>query len=462
MSALFHLRRMSQICRNAFKGTDLFRISLFSFIAALTMAAPGSQAQDFPETLRPYIFAEQKLIGDRNTNNDTLDNFYVPEFGNVFPVNAYWLDADKVEFLFDAKSAPKFVKSTYFKTIDGKKKVLFPVHPEAESFYQDITRGQQQGPNFTSTPSASSRTLFSFPEGQPNNLIFNKLSLNATLGGNVRLIHQVELARSFYVTRLLEMSKDTLPKSFDYYSEFLVMIPKGWDKGGVIVRSLPQEVANGSVKHLPFFSLFARRPDGKKPLLLKMAETKKQPLSEYFREHITRPFLRQWLDLALDHGITMEPHGQNLVLELNQKNQPTGRFIHRDFGGFAVDTTYRKRIGLKSPKAPTINGYTATYDDGDNGYAVGTSLDLYFGNITGNLGFQYQEWLRKGWVSEQLSENFFNDMTREVLVEVYKEKTGKDIDLNGHVKNIKEIIFEARGHVVIRDQAQNTCGAILK
>lgn len=416
--------------------------SLFLFFISDAIAA---SLESFPPTLQKTIFFEQKLIGTRNIEKDTLDPLYQPEQGKIFHVENYWVDQNKFEIRIDEKQFPPALKKIYFRTKNGRRQILISVHPDEKEYFKKIIEGAEEGPRFLSTASASPRSLITVATGTGKPIAFyNKLSVNKVLGGNVRLISKVELARSFFVTELLRQSKDILPRSFDYYPEAMVLIPKGWDKGGTIIRILPPQVQSGEVTHIPFFALYAAQPDGSKPLILRMAEKAKMPVLQFYETQILKPFLKHWMELALDHGITTEPHGQNLLLEVGRNGLPTGRFIHRDFGGFTIDIEHRKKRGLPVPVATEINSYRSTYNEADVGYGLKSSLDLYFGNIVLNLGVQYRQWADKGWVPTPLDETHFHAQLVKAVESAYLEKVGRPVHLEGRLPLLLEPMLKAK------------------
>ena len=398
----------------------------------------------FPQSLQKTGFFEQKLIGVRDTSKDTLNPRYQPESSLVFEVPTFWVDKDLYEIRMDESSTPKEIKKIMFRKYKGKEQVLISVHPEGFDYYPEIISQAQAGEPFVSMASASPRTLITLANDKGVKVgFYNKLSLNKRLGGNIRLIHKQELARSYFVTKLLSETKN-LPADFGYYPEFLVMIPKNQDLGGTILRSIPQDVLNGKVSHIPFFALYASMPDGSKPLIIQMAENSEMQVDEYFQEKIVEPFLKQWMIMAFDQGITMEPHGQNTLFEVDAKGAVTGKFIHRDFGGFTVDIEYRKKLGLPVPELTEINGYTVKYTQEDVGYGLKTSLDLYFANVVANFGNRYEEWFKKGWVKKNLRVSDFHQKLIQSVESTYQQKTGLKVDLKGWLANLMEPMLKAR------------------
>lgn len=435
-------------------GRGLLLMFFTLILFCVNAAWADDSFKEFPDSIKQFIFFEQKLIGLRNTQADTLSPEYQPEQSKVFHLETYWIDADRFDLQKDDKATPAEIRKHFFREYKGKTQVLFSVHPDEKEFFRDITANAERGPVLISTASASPRSLFTTVPSSGNNFSFlNKLSINKRLGGNIRLIHKMELARSLFVSNLLSQEKN-LPTSFAYYPEFMVMIPKGWEKGGTILRSIPKEVQSGKVTHIPFFAIFAEQPDGSRPLILDMVEKSGLSFNKFYHEKIIRPFLEQWLDLALNHGITTEPHGQNLLLEIGKDGLPTGRFVHRDFGGFTIDLELREKLGLKSPKLVEVNGYKVKYDINDVGYSYKSSIDLYFANIVSNLGLQYEKWYKKGWVKNPGDEkSFHKDLVQEVEKAFYKF-TGQKMKLDGWLANMMEPMLKARG------AANNSCSRV--
>jgi hypothetical protein len=422
----------------------LFYFALFLNLFSISLMAASHQPDVFPVPLQKARYFEQSLIGIRDTSKDTLDPNYQPEQGLIFDVPTYWVDRDLFEIKMDEASFPAELKKIIFRKYNGHDQFLISVHPEGMDYYPNIIGPAEKGIPFVATASASPRSLITVAKQDGIEVgFYNKLSLNKRLGGNVRLIHKQELARSFFVTQLLSGSKN-LPPDFGYYSEFMVFIPKNADLGGTILRSLPPEVQSGEVTHIPVFALYADQPNGAKPILLQMAEAAGMPVDQFLQEKIQKPFLKQWMTLALDQGISMEPHGQNLLVEVNKAGQLTGRFFHRDFGGFTIDVDFRKSKGLYLPEPSTINGYTAEYNASDVGYGLKTSLDFYFANIIDRFGARYEEWFRRGWVTRDLKKSDFQASLIRDTERAFSQKTGKQISLTNHLANIMQPVLDSR------------------
>jgi hypothetical protein len=114
----------------------------------------------------------------------------------------------------------------------------------------------------------------------------------------------------------------------------------------MIVRDIPESIRSGAARFVPLFALYAKPQGGGPTLLDEMIARSGLAPETFVHERLVRPFVRQWFELAVERGITSEPHAQNVLVEIGQDSLPTGRFLHRDLAGFNVDFDYRQRIRL--------------------------------------------------------------------------------------------------------------------
>ncbi len=299
---------------------------------------------------------------------------YTPEAGQQFAVASFWLDAEMVTTFQAQSELPAF----FFRQHAGKKQVLFLVHPESTEFYKEFVRGAESGPSFKALATSSSRTLLVHPENDPNNLFFAKLSLERSIGGVMRTIHRGEISSSIGTTQILQSSKDYLPSSFGYFPEVLGVQPQGMIRGGFIIREIPKEIIEGKVTLMPMFSLSIVQPGEKISPLQQMIQKTGEKPQEFIRNRIIKPFVTQWLELAVQHGIVTPSHGQNFLMEVAH-GLPTGRFYFRDFGGFKIDLAYRAAKKLPMPEQlPVFGVVSREYHQGHLDEAIHDGLYNYF------------------------------------------------------------------------------------
>lgn len=201
-----------------------------------------------------------------------------------------------------------------------------------------------------------------WPEGDPEKLFFAKLSLDKKVSEVVRTIPKGEVAHSVGITTILEGMKAELPEGFIYFPEFFGLIPIGFDRGGMILRAVPSELRNDHTHWIPLFALYSRAEGISEPILAKMLRNYEGDANSFIIDKILRPFVRQWVELSIVHGIAIESHAQNVLIEVDASLIPTGKFIYRDFGGFNVDIGYRKSNIKSLPKElPEIDGLDTDY-----------------------------------------------------------------------------------------------------
>jgi len=95
---------------------------------------------------------------------------------------------------------------------------------------------------------------------------------------------------------------------------------------------------------LPGFALYGSNLfDPEKPPLLYELIGDHDPLT-FILESIMFPIVRQWIDCFLHFGYMLEPHGQNILFELDTSGA-IQRIVHRDLS-VGIDMRRRSDIGL--------------------------------------------------------------------------------------------------------------------
>lgn len=375
------------------RSVRILLVALALFVGAPAWAAPSvlsatastRERSQLPEPVRAWLYNEQVLLS-RSVDTDRIyavtENLQkkelAPEAARVFKLKTYWVDSDKLDS-FEAKSIDPPIRELFVRKQAGRTQVRLVVHPESESFYASVTRDATPGEDLHASATASSRTVLAWKPGDAAHPFFAKLSLNAQIGGVVRTIPKGEVARSVGVTKILDGEKK-LPGSFTYLPEVFGVMPKGFERGGMIVRQIPADILSGERRYVPLFSLYADPPDGSKAMIEDMIAKSGESPETFVRTRIVRPFVEQWLDLLSHHGITTEPHGQNVLVEIGKDGLPTGKFLHRDFGGFNVDFDAREKLGLGPNKSqlPTLGDFDKEWHT-TKSEETKENLETYFG-----------------------------------------------------------------------------------
>ena len=426
---------------------------LSALTALLVCLVPGAglRADTLPPPLKAWISCEQGRMS-RAVDHSRLmaltnhqDQRFAPETGATFPIKSYWVNADKMRTFKGLGLAPE-LQSVMLRQHQGKRQVRLIVHPESEGLYANFLKGAQPASSLMATATASSRTLLVWPRGKPAGAFFAKVSLDKEIGGVRRTISGGEVARSVGINNVLQLAgkRRELPSSFGFIPEVLSAIPRGMSEGGMVIRAIPKALMRGDVRYVPLFSLYAKPKNGGQPLLQEMVAKSGMPMKQFVRDKIIRPFAKQWLKLSVQQGIVPEPHAQNVLLELGRDGLPTGRFIHRDFGGFNVDFAHRKSTGKAMPsKMPTITTLKQDYKVdryGTPGKQIGRNLDSFFyGGFVYNLDSQVPKWRGAG-----VREGAFKKMLTRELEQQFRAMTGKKVRLGRNLRNVSRMVEPLR------------------
>jgi hypothetical protein len=436
-----------------------------NFVALLYALVPAAYGQEdlrakkelLPAPIRHFLFFEQERI-DRSVDTVRLmaptahaDARYNPDSGNVFEVDSYWVDSDK---MFSAKGIglePR-LENLFFRVHEGRNQVRLMVHPESKKFYASVTNGLEVADKFYATATSSSRSCVVWKEGVAPFMV--KMSLDLELGGVNRTIPASEVSRSIGTNNVIETDRASLPSDFETFPEVVSVIPQGMKRGGMIVRQFPLDLIEGRANYIPIFALYALPPGQGPPLLAEMIRKSGRPALEFIRDHFIRPFARQWLDLTIFNGISMEPHGQNMLAKVDNNDMPIRGFGHRDMGGFDIAFPYRKALGMKAAAEPlpVIKDFAGEYHQADSGGepeyvgALGRSIYTHFeSGLVFNVDRQIATWAKNGWIPQEagLADQPLAKMLKAELEEAYLWRTGTQAQL-GNTSELKGLVVKAR------------------
>jgi hypothetical protein len=429
-------------------------------LALLLLLVSGvASAQGLPPSLQEWMRCEQGCLSRsvdtsrlRSPTENSQDPRFAPENRATFAVKSYWVDAGKMR-TFEGMGLPRDLRGALTRTRGGKQQVRLIVHPESEALYSNVTRSATRAPDLMATATASSRTLLVWPQGRPTSAFFAKVSLDKMIGGARRTVSEGETARSVGINNVLQLAsrRSELPASFGFLPEVFSTIPRGMSEGGMIIRAIPPAAKSGAKRYVPLFSLYAQPQDGGRPMLAQMIRQSGQPASTFVRDKIIRPFAKQYLELAAKGGIIPEPHAQNVLIELDRGGQPTGKFVHRDFGGFNIDFQHRRSTGKAMPgRMPASTTVEADYKVGRYGtpeQMVGRNLDVFFyGGFVYNLDQNLKGWAQRGWIpKERLGKKTFKKMLAKELESQYRAQTSGRVRIRSNLKSVSRMVPGLRG-----------------
>lgn len=401
-------------------------------------------AQNFdklPKSIQEFMYFERDKM-DRLANEELLvadteklDPRYSPEGKNIFQVKGFWIERSQFH-VFEDQLSPN-LKKIYTSTIKGKEYVLLLVHPQSESFYSQFLTKNKKNLNkpdkmYWAAPTASYRSLLLWEEGRESEPFLTKVSADIVIGGAQRTIKGGEIARSVGHSAILQLTNQN-SHEIDFFRESFGIIPKGMERGGMLVREMPEGLLTGERRMMPLFSLYSQSSPKEEPYLL--TQIKKSGLNprDYLSEYIFRPFAKQWLDLAIDQGIFMEAHAQNLLVEIDRQGQLTKRFVYRDLGGFNMDLRFRARTGLPLPETlPHMGRVMDDYLQRSHSSEIYGSIQHYFvGGFVYNLDQRMPTWQRDGFVAgPNFRKGNIESLFLKEFKKAYERKTGEKLTID--------------------------------
>lgn len=343
-----------------------------------------------------------------------------PESQTWFPLKSVWVPESELHSAIQEDQFAPGLKSLFVKEEGGQRYLRLLIHPESEKFYSEITKKHPVEVGvFEASSTASSRTVLVRPKGRKEPNFFAKLSLDVKLGGVTRTVPLGEVARSVGLSRYGSVLEKERPGPFTIMKEVMGISPKGWERGGMILRQIPDSVTKNKAGLVPLFSLYAK--SGNEPTVLEdMAKRAKMKPSDFFAEKILKPFYEGWVDWNVNGAVTMEAHAQNVLLEVDDKGNPTGKFVHRDLGGFNLDTAsplYKERA-----KLDVFTDLNTDYHQQFSAKARNQSLRTYFDG-----GFLYNIDKELARIEPGYQKGNIQRRGYEILGQEFKSVTGLDI-----------------------------------
>lgn len=435
-------------------------LTLASSISAASETKAREELKDLPIAIQDWYSYETDLlsrrVGQRVLSpllNDQRD-FYKPENKNVFQLEGVWLDENRLK-VFKASHLSPRVQSRFERVQDGRKQFLFFIHPESRDLYKEILSEDAEKEFFLAAATSSSRSLLVWQPGRESEPFIAKVSLNKNIAGTNRSLKGQEVARSIGIYNTLAGST-TLPDNLLILPESLGLIPEGMPSGGMIVREFSEGFYEGSHRYIPLFALYAENNRG---VLLERLQKNNINPRDYVREHILKPFVRLWFELAVEHFVLFEPHAQNVLIELKDELW-TGRFLLRDFGGFNISFVERQKAGLFVPSdLPTFsNNLLRDYHILNHIPTINASLRIYFSEgFLSPLAYHLSSWATQGLVRSGpiTLQDLESDLVDELSL-AFSAHAGGAVQVQSDFKNLIDLVLTAR------KKSQDQCELILR
>lgn len=137
----------------------------------------------------------------------------------------------------------------------------------------------------------------------------------------------------------------------------------------------------------------------------------------------------------------MEPHAQNVLLELDKKGRFTGRFVFRDFGGVNIDWKFRKKHGLWVPEKTKIQSASPGNFSKNHNSILEASLHNYFeGGFLFNVQKFLEQWKDDGLVLNTGPKNWVYATLKKELARAMGKYGKNAIEIESGYQNIGAIV----------------------
>jgi hypothetical protein len=297
---------------------------------------------------------------------------YRPDAGHdAFELPAFALPRSQV--LVYTANPPEALSSFYL----GEPQVFFCIHPQVletlpqDPYIRNVLCASINKKEIIVTPSSSTRTLFVTPTEHPHAI---KVHFPFKVSRYTRKMRDEVVEQAINVSRELENEIHLLDERFAFFREVIGVSHKqlGPDSArgenwGYIVRDMvPFPRVSVDRPLVPGFSLYGEdfyEPD--KPMLLYHLIGDRDPVT-YVLDNIMLPIVRHWAACFLHFGYLIEPHGQNVLFEI-EEDGTVGRIVHRDLS-VGIDMRRRRDIGKSNSELNQYNRmesgafHSITYD----------------------------------------------------------------------------------------------------
>jgi hypothetical protein len=263
-------------------------------------------------------------------------------------------------------------------------KVMFAIHPQVLKLCSDdpyvqrtlsFCTGQKQ---ISVIPSSSTRTLYVEDQIPPHAI---KIHFPFKVSRYTRKMRDEVLEQAINVSKELENGIGKLDDRFAFLREPIALVHKNLqpdsDRGenwGYLVREMtPFPHVDKKSQLIPGFALYGKDYfDPNASLLLYDLIGDSNPVL-YILENIMLPIIRHWVDCFIHFGYLLEPHGQNVILEVDE-NDTVSRIVHRDLS-VGIDMRRRRDIRLTCHQ---LNQYNRMEDNAFHSIAYDKFMGGHF------------------------------------------------------------------------------------
>ena len=307
--------------------------------------------------LLPHLYYLERY---RNKGTRTYSN----QSSYTEAADSYRPDSDNEQFDLKVLKLPKDLLNIYLanppQTLKdryiGKQEVNFCVHPQlldpsqSDPFLTSYLPLTKQIDAIPVIPSSSTRTLFVLEQEAEHAV---KVHFPFKVSRYTRKMRDEVVEQAINVSSELENNISKMSNDFSFLREVIGIsfkeergaINERGENWGFVIRDMqPFPQVEEPRALIPGFALYGEDYYDKDitPLLYDLIGTDNP--KTFVLDNIMLPIIRHWVDCFRHFGYLMEPHGQNVLIEIDQANRIT-RIVHRDLS-VGIDMRRRRDIGL--------------------------------------------------------------------------------------------------------------------
>lgn len=354
----------------------------------------------------------------------------------------YEIPLELIEADVALRSNPEFVSSMIFEK-DGKKFVRWVINPEDTKWHKEVeTFLVKNGVNpvrkkhFAGYMTASRSYIAVDPKtGAEFSL---KVSTDKT-GGNWR-----DKKQTLEDSQQIRMMTDFVNNQVRTQSELnhiiladepMIFGIKEIDQG-MVIRSY-EELTKSGKRYVPGFSIMHEKL-GKE---IAKANGSNDPAA-YWNEHYNKPLARALAEFFVLTGMTYDsPHSQNFLVELDEKNRPTGKIVLRDFGDTYVSVDFFQAVGRedivkKWEQSNLLKGRMSVSVGILHGNNPPAWMDT---NLGSGIENSYNSW---GY-------DFFKEFEAE-----FKHQTGIDLSIKNNQRETRNGFYISKSYSLLNDEGK--------
>lgn len=310
--------------------------------------------------LKKFLYCEQ-VLNNYSLYNDNryifkmnLSNEYLPESQKFFKLPYFVIPIDRENNEFSQKYKD-FLDVNFFINKKGKNFYPFFIHPVTEDIFKNWIDDKyifinSDESEFIATPTSSYRSLI-IQNINTKNYFIAKVSIFDNVANGSRHIDWKSASGQYSSSNITSKAISKIQNfelfedigfftisgnvSFNFSNKFKIVFGSNKiDTFGIVIRKIPDILLNDFVENknvlsVASFTSLLRKQNSF--LLESYKNSKFSSFFDYLDNYIFIPLFNIFYKLFYEYGITLEPHCQNVLIELDDLYVPTSNFFYRDF-----------------------------------------------------------------------------------------------------------------------------------